>query len=105
MRTADYRSRGRLPALPIGRETIRHLIAGWSTRKESTQPSEGWLGKPLASPRRWRAAGRGPSPGRVRGSRGETTLLKELVVRALVAIQGIDARVRDEDGQTLAEYG
>jgi len=32
-------------------------------------------------------------------------LLKELVLRALVAIQGIDARVRDEDGQTLAEYG
>jgi Flp pilus assembly pilin Flp len=32
-------------------------------------------------------------------------LFKELVLRALVSIHGINARMRDEDGQTLAEYG
>ena len=32
-------------------------------------------------------------------------MLKELVLKALVAIQGIDAKTRDEEGQTLAEYG
>jgi len=78
---------------------------GWSTRKESAQPSEGWLGKPLASPVGGAQPIAVPRPGESEGSRGETTLLKELVLRALVAIQGIDARVRDEDGQTLAEYG
>ena len=32
-------------------------------------------------------------------------MLKELALRALVAIHAIEAKVKDEDGQTLAEYG
>jgi Flp pilus assembly pilin Flp len=32
-------------------------------------------------------------------------MFRELILRAIVAIHGTDARVRDEDGQTLAEYG
>ncbi len=32
-------------------------------------------------------------------------MLKELVLRMFVALQGIDAKLKDEEGQTLAEYG
>ena len=32
-------------------------------------------------------------------------MLKELCLRALIAVRGLDARMRDEEGQTLAEYG
>lgn len=32
-------------------------------------------------------------------------MLKELALRALVAIQGLEGKVKDEEGQTLAEYG
>jgi Flp pilus assembly pilin Flp len=32
-------------------------------------------------------------------------MLKDLALRALVALQAIEAKVKDEDGQTLAEYG
>ncbi len=32
-------------------------------------------------------------------------MLKDLCLRALVAIRGLESRVRDEEGQTLAEYG
>ena len=32
-------------------------------------------------------------------------MLKNLALRALVAIQGLSAKVQDEEGQTLAEYG
>ncbi|HXK33340.1 MAG TPA: Flp family type IVb pilin [Dehalococcoidia bacterium] len=32
-------------------------------------------------------------------------MLKELALRALVAIQGLESKVKDEEGQTLAEYG
>ena len=32
-------------------------------------------------------------------------MLKNLALRVLVALQGIEATTRDEDGQTLAEYG
>ena len=31
--------------------------------------------------------------------------MKNLVLRVLVALQGIEAKVTDEEGQTLAEYG
>ncbi|MDP9238648.1 MAG: Flp family type IVb pilin [Chloroflexota bacterium] len=32
-------------------------------------------------------------------------MLKNLVLRALVALQGLESKVQDEEGQTLAEYG
>jgi len=32
-------------------------------------------------------------------------MLKDLALRVLVALQGIESKTRDEDGQTLAEYG
>jgi Flp pilus assembly pilin Flp len=32
-------------------------------------------------------------------------MFKELVLRTLVALQGLESKVQDEDGQTLAEYG
>lgn len=32
-------------------------------------------------------------------------LLNTLAMRALIALQRIEARFRDEEGQTLAEYG
>jgi len=32
-------------------------------------------------------------------------MLKELVVRALVALKGLESKLTDEEGQTLAEYG
>jgi Flp pilus assembly pilin Flp len=32
-------------------------------------------------------------------------MLKNLALRVMVALQGIDAKTKDEDGQTLAEYG
>jgi len=32
-------------------------------------------------------------------------LLNTLAMRALIALQNIEARFRDEEGQTLAEYG
>ena len=32
-------------------------------------------------------------------------MLKELALRALVAIQAIEQKMKDEEGQTLAEYG
>lgn len=32
-------------------------------------------------------------------------MLKELALRVLVALQGIESKVKDEEGQTLAEYG
>ena len=32
-------------------------------------------------------------------------MLKNLVLRALVAIHGLESKVQDEEGQTLAEYG
>lgn len=32
-------------------------------------------------------------------------MLKELALRVLVALQGIELKVKDEEGQTLAEYG
>jgi len=32
-------------------------------------------------------------------------VLKELVLRVFVALQGIESKVKDEEGQTLAEYG
>ena len=32
-------------------------------------------------------------------------MLKDLVLRVLVALQGVEAKTRDEEGQTLAEYG
>jgi Flp pilus assembly pilin Flp len=32
-------------------------------------------------------------------------MLKELALRVLVALQGIESKVTDEEGQTLAEYG
>ena len=32
-------------------------------------------------------------------------MLKELALRALVAIQALESKVKDEEGQTLAEYG
>ena len=32
-------------------------------------------------------------------------MLKDLVLRVLVALQGIESKVKDEEGQTLAEYG
>jgi Flp pilus assembly pilin Flp len=32
-------------------------------------------------------------------------MLKELALRVLVALQGLEERVKDEEGQTLAEYG
>ena len=32
-------------------------------------------------------------------------MLKNLALRVLVAIQGIESKVKDEEGQTLAEYG
>jgi Flp pilus assembly pilin Flp len=31
--------------------------------------------------------------------------MKNLVLRVLVALQGIESKVKDEEGQTLAEYG
>ena len=95
-----------LAALRIARrEAIRRLTAGWSTRKESTQPSEAGWGSLSRHPSVARSRSRSLARESQREAEGETTLLKELVLRALVAIQGIDARVRDEDGQTLAEYG
>ena len=32
-------------------------------------------------------------------------MLNNLVLRVLVAIQGIEMKMKDEEGQTLAEYG
>jgi Flp pilus assembly pilin Flp len=32
-------------------------------------------------------------------------MVKDLVLRMLVAFQGLEAKVKDEEGQTLAEYG
>ncbi len=32
-------------------------------------------------------------------------MLKDLALRVLVAIQALENKVKDEDGQTLAEYG
>lgn len=32
-------------------------------------------------------------------------LLNTLAMRAFIALQSIEARLRDEEGQTLAEYG
>ena len=32
-------------------------------------------------------------------------MLKNLALRVLVALQGIESKVKDEEGQTLAEYG
>jgi len=32
-------------------------------------------------------------------------MIKNLALRVLVAIQGLEAKVQDEEGQTLAEYG
>lgn len=32
-------------------------------------------------------------------------MLKDLALRVLVAIQGLESKVKDEEGQTLAEYG
>ena len=32
-------------------------------------------------------------------------MLKDLVLRVFVALQGIESKVTDEEGQTLAEYG
>jgi len=32
-------------------------------------------------------------------------MIKELALRALVAFQMLEAKTKDEDGQTLAEYG
>ena len=32
-------------------------------------------------------------------------MFKNLALRFLVALQGVEAATRDEDGQTLAEYG
>lgn len=32
-------------------------------------------------------------------------MFKNLALRVLVAIQGIETRLQDEEGQTLAEYG
>ena len=32
-------------------------------------------------------------------------MLKDLALRVLVAIQAIENKVKDEEGQTLAEYG
>jgi Flp pilus assembly pilin Flp len=32
-------------------------------------------------------------------------MVKELALRALMAIKGLEARFTDEEGQTLAEYG
>ena len=32
-------------------------------------------------------------------------MLKDLALRVLAALQSIEAKVKDEEGQTLAEYG
>lgn len=32
-------------------------------------------------------------------------MLKDLALRALVAIKGLESNMKDEEGQTLAEYG
>jgi Flp pilus assembly pilin Flp len=32
-------------------------------------------------------------------------MMKNLALRVLVALQGIESKVKDEEGQTLAEYG
>ena len=32
-------------------------------------------------------------------------MIKDLVLRVLVAIQSLESKVKDEEGQTLAEYG
>jgi len=32
-------------------------------------------------------------------------MFKDLALRAVVALQNLQSKVRDEDGQTLAEYG
>lgn len=32
-------------------------------------------------------------------------MLKNLALRVLVALQGVESKVQDEEGQTLAEYG
>ena len=32
-------------------------------------------------------------------------MIKELALKVLVAIQSLEAKVKDEEGQTLAEYG
>jgi Flp pilus assembly pilin Flp len=32
-------------------------------------------------------------------------MLKELALRALVALKGLESKLTDEEGQTLAEYG
>jgi Flp pilus assembly pilin Flp len=32
-------------------------------------------------------------------------MLKDLALRVLVALQSIESKVKDEEGQTLAEYG
>jgi hypothetical protein len=32
-------------------------------------------------------------------------MLKELALRVLVALQGVESKIKDEEGQTLAEYG
>lgn len=32
-------------------------------------------------------------------------MLKDLALRVLVALQAIETKVKDEEGQTLAEYG
>ncbi len=32
-------------------------------------------------------------------------MLKNLALRVLVAFQGVEAKIKDEEGQTLAEYG
>lgn len=32
-------------------------------------------------------------------------MVKDLALRVLVAIQGLESKVKDEEGQTLAEYG
>ncbi len=32
-------------------------------------------------------------------------MIKNLALRVLVALQGLESKVQDEEGQTLAEYG
>jgi len=32
-------------------------------------------------------------------------MIKDLVLRVLVAVQGLESKIKDEEGQTLAEYG
>jgi Flp pilus assembly pilin Flp len=37
--------------------------------------------------------------------KGESPMLKDLALRVLVAVKGLESKVKDEEGQTLAEYG